>query len=228
MRLYNSDGSEPEMCGNGIRCLARFAADLGVDTTAPGRIVVDTPAGTIVPEFVSGSSSVRVDMGPPILKAEDVPTTLDTSEGNQYTATMAGVAGKDWDVTAVSMGNPHAITFVDAETYAEVDSELERIGPLFESSSAFPAKTNTEFIRVLSPVEMDMVVWERGAGRTMACGTGACAVVVAAILTGRAQRDTPVTVHLPGGDLVIEWSSKDDHVFMTGPAELVFSGELHL
>jgi diaminopimelate epimerase len=151
-----------------------------------------------------------------------------TSAANAYTARMRGVAGRDWDVTAVSMGNPHAVTFVDAETYAAVDARLEVTGPLFETAPAFPARTNTEFVRVRSPAEMDMVVWERGAGRTMACGTGACAVVVAAVLTGRAERDVPVTVHLPGGDLVVEWASDDDHVFMTGPAELVCTGELNL
>lgn len=228
MRLYNSDGTEPEMCGNGIRCLARFAADIGVETATAGRIVVDTPAGTIVPQFVPGSSDVRVDMGPPTLAPADVPTTLETTAANAHTDTMRAVAGRDWAVTAVSMGNPHAVTFVDDALYAKVDAGLEETGPLFEAHPSFPAKTNTEFVRVRSATEMDMVVWERGAGRTMACGTGACAVAVAAVLTGRAKKDTQITVHLPGGDLVIEWASADDHVFMTGPAELLYSGELNL
>jgi diaminopimelate epimerase len=227
MRLFNSDGTEPEMCGNGIRCLARFAADLGVKTATEGKIIVDTPAGTIIPQFVPGSSDVRVDMGPPTLASAEVPTTLDTNAANGYTDVMT-VAGREWQVTAVSMGNPHAVTFVDEGLYAAVDAELETTGPLFESNAAFPQKTNSEFVCVRSPTEMAMVVWERGAGRTMACGTGACAVVVAAVLTGRAEQNTPVTVHLPGGDLVIEWASGDGHVFMTGPAELLFTGELNL
>lgn len=224
MRLFNSDGSEPEMCGNGIRCLARFAADIGVETAVDGRIVVDTPAGVIVPQFLG--DDVRVDMGVPVLEGPDVPTGLDVGEGRP--SDLMEVGGRSWQMSAVSMGNPHAVTFVDDATYEEVDRELESIGPEFESHVMFPQKTNTEFVRVRSKTEMDMVVWERGAGRTMACGTGACAVVIAAVLTGRAERDTPVTVHLPGGDLTIEWASKDDHVFMTGPAELVCTGELNL
>jgi diaminopimelate epimerase len=226
MRLYNSDGSEPEMCGNGIRCLARFAADLGMNTAFPERIVVDTMAGTMIPEVVPNSEDVKVDMGPPILVPADVPTTLDTAVDNHYTGVMKGIAGKDWEVTAVSMGNPHCVTFVDKSTYFDVDANLEEVGPAFETDVAFPAKTNTEFVLIHSRTEMSMVVWERGAGRTMACGTGACAVAVAAIVTGRADQDTAVTVHLPGGDLTIEWSSASNHVFMTGPAEFVFSGEL--
>lgn len=229
MRLYNSDGSEPEMCGNGIRCLARFAVDVGVHTAVPGKIVVDTPAGVMVPELISSSSSdVKVDMGPPILNPPDVPTSLRTTSETFFTDRLLSIAERDWDVTAVSMGNPHCITFVDKSTYDFMDNNLEKYGPLFECHSSFPARTNTEFIFVRSKTEMDMVVWERGAGRTRACGTGACAVVVAAVLTGRADKDCPVTVHLPGGDLVVEWSSADDHVFMTGPAELVFTGQLPL
>jgi diaminopimelate epimerase len=226
MRLYNSDGSEPEMCGNGIRCLARFATDLGMSTLSPDKIIVDTLAGVMVPEVLPNSENVRVDMGAPILVSSDVPTSLNTTPENCYTDTMPGIAGKQWTVTAVSMGNPHCVTFVDLATYAEVNETLEEIGPLFETALAFPSKTNTEFVYVRSRTEMSMVVWERGAGRTMACGTGACAVVVAAILTARADKDTAVTVHLPGGDLIIEWSSKSNHVFMTGPAAYVFSGEL--
>lgn len=226
MRLYNSDGSEPEMCGNGIRCLARFAADLQVPTAVPGRFVVDTGAGVIVPELRDGSGEVCVDMGPPELEPAKVPTKLQSGKENGYVDMLKGVAGRDWDFTCVSMGNPHAITFVEEDVYKKMDERLETDGPLFENHDVFPARTNTEFVRVLSRTELDMLVWERGAGRTMACGTGACAVLVAAVVTGRADKDVPVTVHLPGGDLTIEWVSKTNHVLMTGPAELVFVGDL--
>lgn len=228
MRLYNSDGSEPEMCGNGIRCLARFAADLGLETTTPGKIVFDTGAGVIVPELVNGSESVRVDMGPAYLEPSEIPTTLECTSETGYVAKLENVAGRDWEVTTVSMGNPHCITFVEKDVYDAMDEALEQHGPDFESHPVFPARTNTEFVVVKSETEMDMLVWERGAGRTQACGTGACAVGVAAVLTGRAKKDTEITVHLPGGDLIIEWSSETGHVFMTGPAELVYSGSLEM
>lgn len=226
MRLYNSDGTEPEMCGNGIRCLARFAADLSVPSHTAGTFVIDTLAGRIVPELVPSSGAVRVDMGAPILSPADVPTTLATTPENRYVDTLFDVAGSDWSVTCVSMGNPHAIIFVDDAKYEHLDRELERIGPHFENNLAFPQRTNTEFVRAISETEFDMIVWERGAGRTRACGTGACAVVVAAILNKKAQKDVPVTVHLPGGDLIIEWASESNHILMTGPAELVFEGQL--
>lgn len=229
MRLYNSDGSEPEMCGNGIRCLAKFAADLGVHTSEPGKIVLDTLGGVIIPELVTSSpTDVKVDMGPPILNPSDVPTLLSTSAENSFSDRISSIAGRDWEVTAVSMGNPHCLTFVDESTYSFMDDNLEKFGPDFESHKVFPARTNTEFIYMRSRTEMDMLVWERGAGRTKACGTGACAAVVAAVLTNRADKDSSVTVHLPGGDLMIEWSSATNHVFMTGPAELVFTGQLHM
>ncbi len=220
MRLYNSDGSEPEMCGNGIRCLARFAADLGVTSSTPDAYKVDTNAGLIVPKLLS-DGTVCVDMGAPILDPPTIPTTL---EGTEAELT---VDGKTWRSTAVSMGNPHSVIFVDEATYADVDSKLDTIGPSFETHPAFPAKTNTEFVQVLNERRLLMNVWERGAGRTRACGTGACAVVVAAVLTGRAKRGDDVTVVLPGGELVIRWDTAGNgNVFMTGPAQLVFSGEL--
>lgn len=220
MRLYNSDGSEPEMCGNGIRCLARFAADLGVDGEAPDAYKVDTKAGVMVPKLMP-DGTVCVDMGPPILEPTKIPTSLIGTEADLV------VDGVTWKSTAVSMGNPHSIIFVDEKTYEDVDGRLDVIGPHFESHPAFPAKTNTEFVRVLNERKVLMNVWERGAGRTRACGTGACAVVVAAVLTGRAKRGDEVTVVLPGGELIIRWDEADGgSVFMTGPAELVFSGEL--
>lgn len=226
MRLYNSDGTEPEMCGNGIRCLARFAADLGLHGKTPGKYVVDTGAGEIVPEMEPGSEEVRVDMGTPILEPQNVPTKLNTTEANGYQDVLKGVAGRDWTFVCVSMGNPHAITFVTKKEYDDMDSRLEAVGPDFENHSVFPQRTNTEFVFERSKTEFDMLVWERGAGRTMACGTGACAVLVAAVLTGRADKDVPVIIHLPGGDLTIEWVSSTNHILMTGPAELVFEGKL--
>lgn len=224
MRLYNADGSEPEMCGNGIRCLARFAADVGHSPRTPGRLVVDTLAGPIVPEL--RDTDVCVDMGTPILTPADVPTTLRPSADTGFVDILSNVAGRDWEFACVSMGNPHAITFVDADTMADTDANLESIGPLFENHAVFPQRTNTEFVLEKSRTEFDMLVWERGSGRTMACGTGACAVLVAAVLTGRADRDVPTTINLPGGPLVIEWRTGNDHVLMTGPAELVFEGTL--
>lgn len=227
MRLYNSDGTEPEMCGNGIRCLARFAADLGISSNGTsGKLVVDTLAGPIIPELLSETGHIRVDMGVPILTPADVPTSLNTTSDNGYVDTLHNVIGRDWEFTCVSMGNPHAITFVDDATYNDLDTRLESVGPSFEHHVAFPQRTNTEFVRVRSEVEFDMLVWERGAGRTRACGTGACAVLVAAVLTHRAQKDRPAVIHLPGGDLIIEWESASNHILMTGPAELVFEGQL--
>lgn len=226
MRLYNADGSEPEMCGNGIRCLARFAADLDVSTATAGRFVVDTGAGVIVPQLVAGGEEVRVDMGEPELRPEFVPTKLNCGKGEGYVDVIHDIAGRDWGITGVSMGNPHAVTFVEKEVYEEMDAFLETFGPMFENHDAFPQRTNTEFVHVKSASEMSMLVWERGSGRTMACGTGACAVVVAAVVTRRAKKDVPVTVHLPGGDLTIEWESVSNRVMMTGPAELVFVGDL--
>lgn len=222
MRLYNSDGSEPEMCGNGIRCLGRFASDLGVRPLVPNKYTVHTLGGPMVLELLP-NSDVKVDMGAPITtSSEAIPTKL-----NVPTDTLRNVADRDWTMCCVSMGNPHAITFIDDDQlFHQLDRDLEVVGPKFEHHPAFPHRTNTEFIRMISPTECDMLVWERGAGRTRACGTGACAVVVAAVLTGRAKKDTEVVVHLPGGDLTIEWSSTTGNVFMTGPAELVFAGKL--
>lgn len=220
MRIYNSDGSEPEMCGNGIRCMARFIGDL--ESLSPGSstsFTISTLAGPIVPEILA-DGTVKVDMGEPILDGPSVPTTLpaDASTGRVILAPMS-VAGQEWEVTCVSMGNPHAIVFVD-----DVDAlDLEAVGPQFETHEAFPAKTNTEFVQVLSPTHLKMKVWERGAGPTLACGTGACALTVAAVLAGKAERTC--TVSLPGGDLQIEWREADNRIYMTGPAEPVFSGE---
>ena len=217
MRIFNSDGSEPEMCGNGIRCLAQFIADLeGAEAKSEYRI--HTLAGVIIPRL-EGEGKVKVDMGMPQLLAAQIPTTLAQAEQKVIAVPMQ-VAGQSWEVTCVSMGNPHCITFV--EDVAAIP--LEIIGPQFEHHPVFPQRTNTEFIQVVRPDYLKMRVWERGAGVTLACGTGACAAVVAGVLTGKSDRKA--TVELPGGCLEIEWAQQDQRVYMTGPAERVFRGKL--
>ncbi len=214
MRIFNSDGSEPEMCGNGIRCLAKFIAEL--DNNNQTKYNIHTGAGLIVPEL-KGDGQVTVDMGQPRLLASEIPTTLSNSD-EKVVAQSLEVAGKSWSVTCVSMGNPHCITFVEDVTIID----LAKIGPEFEHHPVFPERTNTEFIQVISPKYVKMRVWERGAGATLACGTGACASVVAGVLTQKNER--LVTVELPGGCLEIEWSTTDQKIYMTGPAEKVFTG----
>ncbi|MEA5450356.1 diaminopimelate epimerase [Leptolyngbya sp. CCNP1308] len=220
MRIYNSDGSEPEMCGNGIRCMAKFletleAAD-GKAPQAPHTYRVHTLAGLISPTL-QPDGQVTVDMGPPYLLAQEIPTTLGAAE-DKVVAVPLTVAEQTWEVTCVSMGNPHCITFV--EDVAAI--ALETLGPQFEHHSAFPQRINTEFIQVMRPDYLKMRVWERGAGITLACGTGACASLVAGVLNWRCDR--AATVELPGGPLYIEWSAADNRVYMTGPAELAFRG----
>ncbi len=222
MRIYNSDGSEPEMCGNGIRCLAKFLEALetadGKAPQAPHTYRIHTLAGMISPTL-QADGQVTVDMGTPILVAQDIPTTLGTPD-DKVVSLPISVAGQDWAVTCVSMGNPHCITFVD--DVAAID--LEKIGSQFEHHPAFPQRINTEFIQVVRPDYLQMRVWERGAGITLACGTGACASLVAGVLNGRCDR--AATVELPGGPLKIEWSAVDDRIYMTGPAQLVFTGSV--
>ena len=217
MRIFNSDGSEPEMCGNGIRCLAQFVAELeGNKDQAEYRI--HTLAGVITPHITS-DGQVKVDMGMPKLLAGEIPTTL-SPKSEKVIAQPLEVAGQSWSVTCVSMGNPHCITFV--EDVAGVP--LEIIGPQFEHNPAFPQRTNTEFIQVVRRDYLKMRVWERGAGATLACGTGACAALVAGVLTGKCDRTA--TVELPGGCLTIEWPSVDQRLYMTGPAQRVFTGKI--
>ena len=215
MIMFNADGSEAEMCGNGVRCVAKYVYDHGIAkkptlTIETGRGVltldVDVKAGKV--------DQVRVDMGEPILEAAKIPTTL---PGNP--PVNVDLPGFGMKATCVSMGNPHCIIFVDAITKKHV----HEIGPEIEKAAIFPRKTNVEFVTVNRPDDVTMRVWERGSGETMACGTGASAVCVAGVLTGRANRQ--VTVHLLGGDLQLLWSEKDNHVYMTGPAVEVFSGE---
>ena len=217
MRIFNADGSEPEMCGNGIRCLARFLADR--DGDAPGRRwLIETLAGTIVPEL-QADGSVRVDMGPPFLSPETVPTTLAVGPAGLPQGVLM-VADQTLAVAAAGMGNPHVVIPV-----ADLDAvDLETLGPLLEHHDAFPARTNVHFVQVLSPNHLRMRVWERGAGPTLACGTGACATLVACHLLGLAERRA--RLDLPGGALEIEWDGANGPVWMTGPAEAVFHGQL--
>ena len=225
MRIYNSDGTEPEMCGNGIRCMARFLQDLGENVKTYN---IDTLAGNIVP-VVNDDGSITVDMGEPILEAEKVPTTLKANADNDSVVEQSyEFNGKPWKISAVSMGNPHAIIFVDdLETSIDFTSD----GPALEKAPVFPAKTNVEFVQVLSDNHLKMKVWERGAGPTLACGTGACALTVAAIRAGKIPRtneNESVRVTLPGGDLYIEWRESDNKVYMTGPATLAFEGQVNI
>ena len=217
MRIFNSDGSEPEMCGNGIRCMAAFLVDLE-GNSKKSKYHIHTLAGVIIPEIMA-DGQIKVDMGLPRLLAGEIPTTL-TPKDEKVVNQALEVAGKSWDVTCVSMGNPHCITFVE-----DVGAiELKNIGPQFENHPAFPQKINTEFIQVVRPDYVKMRVWERGAGITLACGTGACATLVAGVLTEKCDRKA--TVELPGGCLQIEWSEVDQKVYMTGPAQKVFTGKI--
>jgi len=224
MRIFNSDGSEPEMCGNGIRCMAKFLQALetedGRPPQSPHTYRIHTLAGVISPTL-QPDGQVTVDMGPPYLLAGEIPTTLGVANDKVVNQALT-VAGNSWEVTCVSMGNPHCITFV--EDVAAIP--LETLGPQFEHHEVFPQRINTEFIQVVRPDYLKMRVWERGAGITLACGTGACASLVAGVLTG--QCDRAATVELPGGPLQIEWSAADNRVYMTGPAELVFTGQANL
>ena len=217
MRIFNSDGSEPEMCGNGIRCLGRFLADLETADTgvAKQKYLIHTLAGVMTPKL-EANGQVTVDMGMPHLLAAEIPTTLAAGDQRVIDQPLE-VVDRTWQVTCVSMGNPHCITFVD--DVAAIP--LEQIGPQFEHHAVFPQRINTEFIQVVRSDYLKMRVWERGAGITLACGTGACASLVAGVLTGRCDRRA--TIELPGGCLEIEWTI-DDRIYMTGSATKVFSG----
>ena len=217
MRIFNADGTEPEMCGNGIRCLARFLADR--DGDGPGRTwQIDTLAGRIVPELLA-DGTIRVDMGAPFLVPEQVPTTLAVGPAGLPQGELE-VDGESFAVAAAGMGNPHVVIPVDA--VEEID--LDRFGSLFEVHPAFPAKTNVHFVQVLAPDHLVMRVWERGAGPTLACGTGACATLVACHSLGLCERRA--RLDLPGGPLQIHWDQASGKVFMDGPAEHVFDGAI--
>ena len=220
MHIYNADGSEAEMCGNGIRCVAKYVYDHKL--TDKTEITVETGAGvlTLILYPENGKvQQVRVDMGEPILTPADIPVV---SEKDQVIDEPIEVGGKTWNMTCVSMGNPHAVVFVDDTA----SFPLEKYGPLFENHERFPKRTNTEFVQVISRTEANMRVWERGSAETWACGTGTCACVMACILNGKTE--DKVLVHLRGGDLTIEYDRASNHVFMTGPATEVFSGEIEV
>ncbi|MFY9251159.1 MAG: diaminopimelate epimerase [Vulcanococcus sp.] len=217
MRIFNADGTEPEMCGNGIRCLARFLADC--DGDGPGRTwQVDTLAGRIVPELLP-DGTIRVDMGAPFLTPSEIPTTLKVGEAGLPSGELE-IDGERFAVAAAGMGNPHVVVPVDSVD--EID--LERFGSQLEIHPAFPAKTNVHFVEVLSPSHLVMRVWERGAGPTLACGTGACATLVACHRLGLSERTA--RIDLPGGPLQIHWDAMNGKVFMDGPAEHVFDGSI--
>ena len=218
MRMFNADGSEGEMCGNGIRCVAKYVYDHKM--TDKTEISVETKAGIKYLDLMVEDekvTKVKVDMGEPILDPKKIPVR---SEKKRVVNEPIAVAEKTWNMTCVSMGNPHAVVFVEDTG----SLEIEKYGPLFENHELFPNRTNTEFVQVLNRNEINMRVWERGSGETLACGTGTCASVVACILNG--YTDEKVLVHLLGGDLEIEYEKTTNHVFMTGPAETVFEGEL--
>jgi diaminopimelate epimerase len=220
-RIFNPDGSEPEMCGNGMRCFAKLVFEQGL--VARQRFTVETLAGIIVPEIqLSDTGEVQavcVDMGEPILEPDRIPFKCDRQRAVNE---PIHVNGKQVSLTAVSMGNPHAVIFVeDVE-----DVDLERLGRAIETHERFPAKTNVEFVNVLNDQELVMRVWERGAGETLACGTGASAALVAALLNGHCRETA--RVHLAGGDLSIHWDQTSNHLFKTGPATLVFTGTINI
>ena len=217
MRMFNNDGSEAEMCGNGVRCVAKFIHDH--DIARKPRVTVETGRGvlTLDLDVVAGKAEqVRVDMGVPILRSGEIPTTL---AGDPPVDVPIEVGGRTVKITAVSVGNPHAVIYVDDVAGFPV----EALGPLIERHPAFPNKINVHFVEVLGRGEVRMRTWERGTGITLACGTGACSVAVAGVLTGRT--DATLLAHLPGGDLTLHWAGGDAPVFMTGPAAEVFSGE---
>ena len=218
MRMFNADGSEGEMCGNGIRCVAKYVYDHGIAKRP--QITIETGRGLLTLDLTPGPddkiTQVRVDMGTPIFNPDAIPTTLD---GTPPTDQPIELHGQPFKVTALSMGNPHAVVFVpDVEAI-----DLPRLGPCLETHPAFPRKVNVHFAQILSPTEIRMRTWERGSGITLACGTGACAVCVAGVLTGRSSRK--ITAHLPGGELDLEWPEPNNSpVYMTGPAVEVFTG----
>lgn len=247
MVMYNVDGSQGEMCGNGIRCVAKYVYDYGL--TDKTSISVETLGGIKNLDLTVEDGKVtlvRVDMGRPELRAREIPILCETVEeecvvdedsilGKECTAVQEPgkdqaqvvnesivVDGMEYRITGVSMGNPHAVVFL--EDLEGID--LEKVGPKFENHERFPQRINTEFVRVIDREMIEMRVWERGAGETLACGTGACAAVVASILNGLAERK--VTVKLRGGNLLVEWDEKSGKVYMTGPAEVVFDGEIKL
>ena len=216
MRMFNLDGSEGKMCGNGIRCVGKYMYDYGL--TDKEAISVETLAGIKYLQFFIENgkvAKVKVDMGSPILTPAEIPVA---AEGERAVDEPIVVDGTEYRMTCISMGNPHAIVYVDDVK----NLPIEKIGPSFEKHERFPNRVNTEFVKVLDRNTVEMRVWERGSGETLACGTGACATAVACILNGLTEEK--VTVKLLGGDLEIEWDREKNKVFMTGPAKVVFDG----
>lgn len=223
MQMFNADGSDGEMCGNGIRCVAKYLYDFGIVSKNVLNIEVAGKVLTLELTIENGKMTLaRVDMGEPVLVPALVPTLLRSRDGHPEKPVVdvpLTVAGQTFAVTVVSMGNPHCVIVVDKIT----DDLVLGIGPRIETDKVFPRRVNVEFVEVLSPTELRMRVWERGSGETLACGTGACAVAVAGVLGGRSERR--VQIELSGGRLDIEWSESDNHVYMTGPATTVFQGD---
>ena len=220
MNIYNADGSQAEMCGNGIRCVAKYVYDFGL--TDKTEISVETLAGIkyLRLQVENGKvASVEVNMGAPILEPKEIPVAVEESP---VVNVPVEVKGKIYHMTCVSMGNPHAIIFMNNVK----DLDIAAIGPYFENHTVFPKRTNTEFVEVLDRNTVNMRVWERGSDETLACGTGACATTVACILNDKTENE--VTVHLLGGDLKIRWDREANQVYMTGPATVVFDGEITL
>ena len=220
MRMFNSDGSEAEMCGNGIRCVGKFIYDKGL--TDKTTVTIETLAGIKTLELNTKEGkveTVKVDMGEPILNPKEIPVILDEEPVKNL---MLEAEGRKFKFTCVSMGNPHAITEVENTEKFDV----EKYGKVLEVDKAFPNKTNVEFIQIVDKNHVKMRVWERGAGETLACGTGACATAVACYLNGKTNRN--VEIELLGGKLYIEWNEENNHIYMTGPAVTVFEGVLEI
>lgn len=220
MRMFNSDGSESEMCGNAIRCVGKYVYDNGL--TDKSTISIDTLAGMKILELTVENGEVKlvkVDMGEPILKPVNIPVN---SDKELFVSEPVEIDGSTYNVTCVSMGNPHAVTYVDDVS----EFPLKEVGSKMETHPLYPRKINAEFVQIINRTTLKMRVWERGAGETLACGTGACAVLVASVLNGVSERKA--TIQLRGGALIVEWAEKDNHVYMTGPAVKVFEGEIDL
>lgn len=219
MRMFNADGSEGKMCGNGIRCVAKYVYDNGM--TDKEVITVETLSGIKTLQLAVSEGRVQavtVDMGSPVLTPSQIPVKC---EGDRMINQPVSVGGKEYYITCVSMGNPHAVVFTEEEVTA---LNLEKIGPLFENHEIFPDRVNTEFIHVIDETTIDMRVWERGSGETLACGTGACASVVACVLNHKTEDE--VLVHLLGGDLEVRYDREKNTVLLTGPAEFICTGEI--
>lgn len=223
MEMYNMDGSRAEMCGNGIRCVAKFVYDKHLTDKTRLSVISCGKIKYLDLTVQDGKvSTVRVNMGAPILEAADIPVVSLKGDRERVIGEEIQVDGETWKMTCVSMGNPHAVVFVDDVS----DFPLERTGPMFENHPRFPRRVNTEFVKVIDREHVEMRVWERGTGETLACGTGACAVAVACVLNGLTGEE--VCVRLPGGVLQIRWDRRENLVYMTGSADMVFEGEIEV